>query len=67
MEKQNSLQTSVEDKVSRSKPYRIQSEQGAFWIGVNAAAPSWGGAITLGDQRNVGSDGLYWRFIERRP
>jgi hypothetical protein len=64
--KVDALGIALNDKVSSSKPYRIQSEQGPFWIGVNAAAPSWSGAITLGDERNLGSTGLYWRFVERR-
>jgi hypothetical protein len=59
------INTELASKVSINKAYLIQSGQGPFWIGVNAKDPSWGGAITLGDERNLHTAGLYWHFVEK--
>src|SRR5262249_39330616 len=52
-------------RISSKKLYRIESAQGPFWIGVTEAQPRWAGTITLGDQRNLPGDGLYWHMVER--
>ena len=61
----NELRSGLSDKVSISKVYRIKSNFGDFYQGLNDGHAHNGSIMALIAFGNE-SDGLDWRFVEKK-